>query len=128
MKCGGFEAGRYRVLIVEDEALIAHEIMGILIASGYDVVGPAGRVDLAFALVDEHGCDVAVLDIALGQETSEPVALELRKRGTPFVTLSSYLPEQRPPAFDDVPALTKPVSPDVLVAAIRCCLANAGRN
>ena len=38
----------------------------------------------------EQGCDAAVLGINLGNETSEPVALELMKRKTPFVTLSGY--------------------------------------
>ena len=68
------------------------------------------------------GCDAAVLDINLGKETSELVALELKDRGTPFVTLSGYTREQYPPAFHGVPALAKPPRPEVLVAEVRRCI------
>ena len=47
----------------------------------------------------ETGCDVAVLDVNLGNETAEPVARELRARGTPFVVLSGYSSEQHPPGL-----------------------------
>ena len=63
-----------------------------------------------------------MLDITLGKETSEPVALALKQRGTPFVTLSGYAPAQHPPAFHGAPALAKPLRPEVLVAEVRRCL------
>ena len=63
-----------------------------------------------------------MLDINLGKETSELVALELKECGRPFVTLSGYTPEQYPPAFHGAPALAKPLRPEVLVAEVRRCI------
>jgi len=108
-----------RILVVEDEALLAIEIARALENAGFDVLGPAMDAPSALTLLSAHGCDAAVLDINLRDETSETVALELTARGTPFLTVSSTLPEQRPPAFLTAPALGKPVAPKVVVAAIR---------
>jgi DNA-binding NarL/FixJ family response regulator len=61
----------------------------------FTIVGRAQNVADALSLLDQNGCDAALLDINLGHETSEPVALELAKRKTPFVTLSAYSLAQR---------------------------------
>jgi PAS domain S-box-containing protein len=111
-----------RILIVEDERLVAFEIALILSDAGFDVLGPARCVVSALDLIERSGCDAAVLDINLGNETSEPLALELRRRGTPFVTLSGYSREQQPRGFETAPALSKPLQPDILVVTIRNCL------
>ncbi len=58
----------------------------------------------------------------LGLETSERVALELRNRGTPFITLSGYSREQRPLAFAEVPGQEKPIRPNLLIASIKRCM------
>jgi DNA-binding response OmpR family regulator len=110
------------ILVVEDEALIAIEIAYILNEAGFDVLGPAARVLPGLELLQRYGCDAAVLDIRLGAETSEPIALELTRQGVPFVTLSCYSKEQRPPAFDGAPALSKPINGVVLADEIRRCL------
>jgi PAS domain S-box-containing protein len=111
-----------RILIVEDEMLVAFEIARILSDAGFDIVGPARCVASALDLMERSGCDAAVLDIRLGNETSEPLALELRRRGTPFVALSGYSREQQPRGFETAPALSKPLQPDLLVVTIRNCL------
>jgi PAS domain S-box-containing protein len=113
---------RPRILVVEDEALMALEIAQVLAEAGFDIVGPASAVAPALELVKHVGCDAAVLDINLGSETSEPVARELNHCGTPFVTLSGYSQDQLPRAFCSAPPLTKPLRPKLLVAELRRCL------
>ena len=114
-----------RVLVVEDEALLALDIAKQLTDAGLDVVGPAVSVAKALRLIAEAGCDVAVLDVNLGSETAEPVARDLRARGTPFVVLSGYSSEQHPPGFHGAPLLSKPARPGDLVAMLLKCIRNA---
>jgi DNA-binding NarL/FixJ family response regulator len=75
-----------RVLIVEDDALLALDIAQQMSDAGFEVVGPATSVAKALKLVTEVGCDAAVLDVNLGTGTA-PMALGLKARGTPFVVL-----------------------------------------
>jgi DNA-binding response OmpR family regulator len=111
-----------RVLVVEDDALLAIDIARQLADAGLEVVGPATSVSKALGLIDKVGCDVAVLDVNLGKETAEPVARELGARGTPFIVLSGYSSEQHPPGFRGAPVLAKPARPGSLVAALVRCL------
>ncbi len=111
-----------RVLVVEDNALLGLDIAQQLTNAGFEVVGPAISVAKALRLVVEKSCDVAVLDVNLGSETSEPVALELRARGTPFVVLSGYSSEQHPLGFRGAPALAKPARPEALVEMLFKCM------
>lgn len=108
-----------RILVVEDEPLLALDLESELSAAGFDVVGPAGSVARALSLIDELGCDTALLDVNLGLETSEAVALELRARGTPFVVMSGYAQDELPAALAGAPFLSKPVKPADLLIAIR---------
>jgi DNA-binding response OmpR family regulator len=108
-----------RVLVVEDDALLALDIARQLADAGLEVVASVAK---ALGLVGRIGCDVAVLDVNLGKETAEPVARELRARGTPFVVLSGYSSEQHPPGFRGAPVLSKPARPGVLVAALLSCM------
>ncbi len=117
------EAAKPRVLVVEDEALIALLLADCLQNAGFEVVGPATSVAKALALIEQTGCDAAVLDIRLGNESAEPIARELRARGTPFVTVSGYSPSQRSPTFEGAPMLVKPVRTNDLIAELRRCLA-----
>jgi PAS domain S-box-containing protein len=110
------------ILVVEDEPLVAMEIAGVLKRGGFEIVGPARTLFQGLELLRAKGCDAAVLDINLGKETSELVALELKERGTPFVALSGYTPEQYPPAFHGAPALAKPLRLEALVAEVRRCI------
>jgi DNA-binding response OmpR family regulator len=112
-----------RILLVEDEALVGLDLAISLKDAGFLVSGPAPSVRRALDLLGDRGCDVAVLDINLGEETSEAVALELSARGIPFVTVSGYDKSQRPPAFKGVISFDKPVKIELLVAALNSQLA-----
>jgi DNA-binding response OmpR family regulator len=120
-----------RVLIVEDEFFIALDIGQQLADAGFEVVGPAPSVAKAMKLEADPGCDVAILDVNLGGETSEPVAQKLRESGKPFVVLSGYASDNRLPWFGDAQVLVKPLRMEDLIASLRGCIvessADAGR-
>jgi len=111
-----------RILIVEDEPLLAMEVAATLEETGYVAVGPASSVGQALALLDHVGCDCAILDINLGTETAEPVAHRLLKQGVPFLTISGYSDDQRPQVFKRGPFLSKPLRPALVVAEIERCM------
>ncbi len=112
------EAGgrRRRVLVVEDEALIAMDVEAALRQAGYDVVGPLSRLAQAVGAAGaEAGLDAAVLDVNLGGERIFPAADVLAARGVPFVFLTGYGREVLPDRFRDRPAARKPYSARVLL-------------
>ncbi len=76
-----------KVLIVEDEPVLCMAMEATLAEAGYTVVGPASTVSAALKLVDS--CDLAILDVNLRHETSEPVAKQLQEREKPFFVISS---------------------------------------
>jgi DNA-binding response OmpR family regulator len=111
-----------RVLIVEDEFFIALDIGQQLADEGFEVIGPAPSVSKALKLVAEQGCDVAILDINLGGETSEAVARKLQESDKPFVVLSGYSTDNKLPWFGGAPVLPKPLRMGDLVSALRGCI------
>ena len=101
--------------------MVAIDIASVIENFGYQVVGPAGTAAAALSLLAKEGCDAAILDIRLGQETSRDVALELAHGGIPFVILSAYSPKEA--NFpSEAPALTKPLQPRLLLAELQRCL------
>jgi DNA-binding response OmpR family regulator len=110
-----------RVLVVEDEPIIALDIRQQLANAGFEVLGPATSVANALPFITGPGCDVAVLNVNLGNETSEPIARELRASGKPFVVLSGYSTDDLPPSFNGATVITKPAPMAELVAAVRGC-------
>jgi DNA-binding response OmpR family regulator len=112
-----------RVLVVDDEALLALEIAEYLTDAGFEVVGPASSVAKALNLVKDPGCDIVILDVNLGSEHSEPVALELRARGIPFVVVSGNSRDHIPPGFLGAPAISKPVEAVMLLKLLQSCIA-----
>jgi DNA-binding NarL/FixJ family response regulator len=108
-----------RVPVVEDDFLIAIDIGQQLANAVFEVVGPASSVAGALKLVAEAGCDVAILNVKLGDETSEPIARKLEAAGKPFVVLSGYPTESLPPLLNGATVLTKPSPTADLLAAVR---------
>jgi DNA-binding response OmpR family regulator len=84
-------------------------------------VGPAPSAAKALRFVAESGCDVAVLDVNLGSETSGPIARKLRASGTPFVVVTGYSVDNLPPWFHDAIIVTKPYRIADLVSALGKC-------
>ncbi len=108
-----------RILIVEDSAFLALDLGHALKTAGFEVIGPALSVAQALALIENPGCDAAVLDINLRGTTSEQIAHKLLALAIPFVTLTGYAPAQQPPVFDGIAAFTKPVALPELISKLR---------
>ena len=108
-----------RVLVLEDEPLVAMDIAAIVAGAGWDVVGPAATVQKALKSIEDKGCDAAILDANLGGESAEPVADTLRLRGIPFIVLSGYANDQLQGPLLNAPFLAKPYNPGALVALVR---------
>jgi CheY-like chemotaxis protein len=78
-----------KILVVDDEPIIAMTMGDWLSDLGHDVVGPAGDLDEALALGDV-AIDAAILDVSLGQRTTEALAERLVARGVPFAVASGH--------------------------------------
>jgi len=110
-------AGR-RILVVEDEPLVAMMAAAALKEAGCTYFGPANTLAEALRLAKEEPLDAAVLDRNLGGHYSDPVAQLLRHRGIPFAVVTGYADTGLPLEFADVPSLAKPFEPDKLVELI----------
>ena len=105
-----------RLLVVEDEFVIALDLQNLLEAAGHEVVALAASVPDALALLaagapgQQQSLDGAVLDVNLRGEPATPVADALAARGVPFVFVSGYGAAGRPPGHETAPVLAKPYS------------------
>jgi CheY-like chemotaxis protein len=97
-----------RVLVVEDEPLIAMLVQEWLEDLNCEVVGPAASVTGALELIAGVKLDGAVLDVSLGKEESFPIADELRKRGVPFAFATGYGADGLEARFAGTQVLAKP--------------------
>ena len=107
-----------RLLIVEDEYLLAQDLTDYFQELGVEVIGPVGSVSEALKLlnlIEVHG---AILDINLRGERVYPVADALRQKRVPFIFASGYGAETEPAAYADVPRCVKPVDFSVLAKAV----------
>jgi DNA-binding NtrC family response regulator len=89
--------------------------------NGYEVLGPCKSVAEAMEIFHQGNIDAAVLDINLGPETSESVAVALKDASIPFIVASGYSPSQYPKVFANIPALAKPIQTDRLVSLLAKC-------
>jgi CheY-like chemotaxis protein len=111
-----------RVLVVEDEALVAMLIEDMIHDSGDEMVGSACRLSDALVLAQEAQADVALLDINLGGALAYPVADVLRQRGVPIVFTTGYGAAGVSERFQDCPILDKPFDQPSLEKAIHAIL------
>jgi len=110
-----------RVLVVEDEPLLAMLLEENLVELGYELAGCAATVPQALSMLDEADVDCALLDFSLGHDaTSIPVAQRLHSDGKPFYFLTGHLSlDENPGIPPDAPMLTKPVSLGDLEGALK---------
>ena len=111
-------AGR-RLLVVEDDYLIAVDTVDLLRSAGATVLGPAVDVQQALALLDRETPDLAVLDLDLHGQPSYPVADLLVARGVPFVFTTGFSAEIIPAGYLRHLRLQKPVAERALLAALK---------
>ena len=109
-----------KVLVVEDDFIVAFDMQSILEEQGALVLGPAASVTEAQALLQREVPDLAVLDVNLNGEYVFPVAEALVARGVPFVFATAYADDDRlfPGTLRAAPRLAKPVLPNVLVTQL----------
>ena len=107
-----------RILIVEDEPVLAYMLEELLINEGFKIAGVATRLGSALALIADGACDGAILDANLAGVSAAPAALALTARGVPFLVLSGYSADQRKGAFPGALLLQKPCRPDRLIQAL----------
>lgn len=109
-----------RVLIVEDEPLIAMMLEDFLAALDLDIAGTADTSEAAIKLIETADVTAAVLDVNLRRgEKSWPVADALVARGTPFLFASGGDDSDIPPAYADHPVLPKPFTMDGITQALQ---------
>jgi CheY-like chemotaxis protein len=108
-----------RILVVEDEYLIADDVRDVLADAGATVLGPVPNVAAAASLVaTEARLDAALLDINLGGSMVFDLADDLKDRAVPFVFATGYDSSAIPDRFADVPRLEKPVKGRSIVATL----------
>jgi len=108
-----------RILVVEDESLVAMLIETILEDMGCTVVGPASTVDEAVALIgDETALDGALLDVNVAGREVFPVADALKDRGVPFVFSTGYGEGGLPDHWRGQPTIQKPFTEQTVREAL----------
>lgn len=113
-----------RVLVIEDEALVAMLVEDALLDAGFHVLGPAATVEEALRFLEGERPDAVVLDLNLAGETSTPVADLLAARGIPYVIATGYGASGLPPGHQQAMVLAKPYDPGELIAMLgRLCAA-----
>jgi CheY-like chemotaxis protein len=107
-----------RILIVEDDPIIALDLAEMLQSAGAAVVGPTHTVARALRLIERQAIDAAVLDYRLERDTAILVGERLTRDGVPFLFHTSSRPGPER-AFPSVRILDKPTRPERLIAEIK---------
>jgi len=105
---------RRRILLVEDESLIAMAMLQSLRELSFEVVGPFGTVGEAIAAIESEPIDGAILDVNLAGEMAYPIAHILQSRKVPFVFMTGYGSETVAVPFPDVRIFQKPIDREAL--------------
>lgn len=110
-----------RILVLDDEALIALDLAMMLEDEGYTVCGPYHDVDAALSAIEDTVPDGALLDVNLGHgKTSTPVADRLADRSIPFAFLTGYdqIADKLEPRLRSHPRLGKPFDRTRIVSIV----------
>lgn len=113
-----------KVLVVEDEFLVATLIEDMLESAGCIVCGPVPRLAEAVEAANREACDMAVLDINLAGERIFPVAEILIRRNLPFIFVTGYGANTLPSEYAACPRLHKPFKRADLLAALSSLVAD----
>lgn len=109
-----------RVLIVEDELLVALSLEDTLRSLGCDVVGPVATLPEAMLMAEEVEADIAILDVNLRGEQVFPAAEILARRAIPLIFCSGFVgAAPLPPCFAGALQVPKPYTDRVIAGALR---------
>jgi DNA-binding NtrC family response regulator len=111
-----------RILVAEDDAVIAMDMEMLLQDAGYDVVGPVPSVAAALAVARGRALDAAVLDVNLRDGLVFPVADELERAGVPFILVTGHGLVLVPPRYRARPFVGKPYEREVFLDALSLAL------
>lgn len=112
-------ADKLRILIVEDEMLVAMNIEDMLVDNGHEIAAIASRLDAGMQLAREEAIDFAMLDVNLAGDLSFPIADILEARGIPYIFATGYGRKGVRDEYGTVPVLQKPFRARDLQEAIR---------
>ncbi|KQN69713.1 HWE histidine kinase domain-containing protein [Devosia sp. Leaf64] len=114
------------VLVVEDQMLIAMDLERLLVDAGMEVDAVATSHREASAALSRNRPDIAILDVNLGEETSEPIARQLLADGIPFIFATGYGEAGSiPTAFEGIGVVRKPYDQDSILRQLREALSKA---
>jgi two-component SAPR family response regulator len=99
---------RKRILVVEDEPLIAMDLERVVANSDCDVMGPACTVGEAMQTLDDNGIDGAIIDVHVSGEMVYPLADALDRRHVPYIILSGHDRRVLPDRYNSHPFMAKP--------------------
>lgn len=117
-----------RVLIVEDDAVLAFDLMCVLKDAGAETLGPAGNLKRAMALLQERPLSCGVLDVSLRDEVVFPAAQKLRERGIGIVFYTGHADmEGLMSDWPEAQVLSKPASHLLLMKAICAACEGSGQ-
>jgi two-component SAPR family response regulator len=112
------ELSDIRVLLVEDEPLVAMEVADLLSEAGAIIVGPCATARRAMDLLHVNEVDVAIIDFVLADDNSEALQSALDRKGIPFIVLTGY-----PPVLvrrnTGQKVLSKPTTSKLLLSAVK---------
>lgn len=107
-----------RILVVEDDYLLAADICRDLRNLGATVLGPAPTPFYAMQLINGKNIDAALLDIRLHGTTVYEVADTLRANGVPILFTTAFNQDELPVRFSEMPLLPKPVNRHILLRQV----------
>jgi CheY-like chemotaxis protein len=115
-----------RVVIIEDEGMVATLLEDMLADLGHEVVAIVGRVDRAAQLISETSADVVLLDVNLRGEQTYSLARALASRGIPFIFATGYGPAGLNEEWKGTPVLQKPFQTRDLERVMRQAVSKVG--
>jgi PAS domain S-box-containing protein len=111
-----------RILLIEDEPLVAMDVESTLTAAGCKVVGQAATLERAKLLIEEADCDAALVDVNLAGQPVDELAALLTRKNRPFAFVTGYGREALPAGFRGAVVLGKPFGADQLRATVEVLL------
>jgi CheY-like chemotaxis protein len=111
-----------RILIVEDELIVALDIADEITAVRAEAIGPATTMDAALGMIANTKMDGVILDLNLRGEMAFPLADTLADRDIPFVFATALDPRDIPARYAKVRCLRKPVRPKVIRRALEAAI------
>ena len=105
------------ILIVEDEPLVAFDVIKAVRAAGARVLA-AGYVESGLYITEHPDLSAAVIDLHLGDGSGTAICRRLRQRAIPFVVYTGYPPMLVAGEWPDVPVISKPARPHQIISAL----------